>query len=187
MKKISVKLEASYGYGCNGCGYGSEDTIEVEVSDVVLEALRKIGSGEISCEDIVRAIDNGETVLQELHEKLEEKFYHMVEAYWLFEAYNECLYESLSESIEQDINDGLYIPTTSKGDEDEEETDECDDEENDEDEEYEDEDEDGYDLDAYYEWVLEHEDDHEFVAERVGVDLYACRDDEVCYTIVLDK
>ena len=68
-----------------------------------------------------------------------------------------------------------------------EETDECDDEENDEDEEYEDEDEDGYDLDAYYEWVLEQEDDHEFVAERVGVDLYACRDDEVCYTIVLDK
>lgn len=193
MEKISVKLEASYGYGCNGCGYGSEDTIEVEVSDVELEVLRKIGSGEISCEDIVRAIDNGETVLQELHEKLEEKFYHMVEAYWLFEAYNECLYESLSESIEQDINDGLYIPTTSKGDEDEEEcaeeTDECDDEENDEDEDEDEdyEDEDGYDLDAYYEWVLEHEDDHEFVAERVGVDLYACRDDEVCYTIVLDK
>lgn len=196
MEKISVKLEASYGYGCNGCGYGSEDTIEVEVSDIELEALRKIGSSEISCEDIVRAIDNGETVLQELHEKLEEKFYHMVEAYWLFEAYNECLYESLSESIEQDINDGLYTPTTSEDDEDEEEyddeecaeeTDECDDEENDEDEEYEDEDEDGYDLDAYYEWVLEHEDDHEFVAERVGVDLYACRDDEVCYTVVLDK
>ena len=171
MEKINVKLEASYGYGCNGCGYGSEDTIEVEVSDVELEALRKIGSGEISCEDIVRAIDNGETVLQELHEKLEEKFYHMVEAYWLFEAYNECLYESLSESIEQDINDGLYTPTTSEDDEDEEEYD----------------DEDGYDLDAYYEWILEHEDDHEFVAERVGVDLYACRDDEVCYTIVLDK
>ena len=48
----------------------------------------------------------------------------------------------------------------------------------------EDEDED-YDLDAYYEWVCGNGHDHAFVAERVGLDLDACRDDEVDYTIQL--
>ena len=51
-------------------------------------------------------------------------------------------------------------------------------------EDYED-DEENYDLDAYFDWVKEH--DHEFAAERVGLDLDACRDDEVNYTINLDK
>jgi hypothetical protein len=46
---------------------------------------------------------------------------------------------------------------------------------------FDDEDEESYDLDEYYNWVKEH--DHYFVAERVGLDLGACRDDEVDYTI----
>jgi hypothetical protein len=51
---------------------------------------------------------------------------------------------------------------------------------------YEDQVEEKYDEfihEKYYDWVKEH--DHEFVAERVGLDLDACRDDEVDYTISL--
>ena len=56
----------------------------------------------------------------------------------------------------------------------------------DEDEDYDDnDDERNYDLDAYYEWVKEH--DHWFIAERVGLDLDACYDDEVTYTIRIKK
>ena len=110
MAKINVELNAFYGYGCGGCGYGSNENIEIEVSDIELEALRKIGSDKISCKEIVSTIENGDTTLQSLHEQLEEKYYYMVEEYWLYEAYNECLYESLEEHIDQDIKDGLFIP-----------------------------------------------------------------------------
>ena len=85
----------------------------------------------------------------------------MVEEYWLYEAYNECLDECLAEHILQDIRDGLYTPSDPEDEEDD------------------------YDLDKYYEWVKEH--DHEFVAERVGLDLYACREDEVNYSINLEN
>ena len=44
-----------------------------------------------------------------------------------------------------------------------------------------------YILNEYYDWVRGNDHDHEFVAERVGLDLNACRDDEVNYTINLDK
>lgn len=175
MAKIKVDLSASYGYGCSGCGYGSDETQEIEVSDLELEALAKIGTKEISCEAVVAAIENGETALKALHEKLEEAFYNMVEKYWLFEADNECLYESLGNAIEDDISEGLYTPEESSEDED------IDDEEYEDEDEY---DEERYDLDKYYEWVCSH-DDHEFIAERVGLDLDACRDDEVNYTITL--
>jgi uncharacterized phage protein gp47/JayE len=81
--------------------------------------------------------------------------------------YNEWLDECLAEHILQDIRDGLYTPSDPE------------DEEVDYDNGYD------YDLDKYYEWVKEH--DHEFVAERVGLDLYACREDEVNYSINLEK
>lgn len=193
MAKIKVELEAFYGYSCGFRSHGSNETVELEISENELDALKKLGTENISCEAVVKAIKNGETALQSLHEKLEEKFYYMVEEYWLYEAYNECLEECLAEHIEQDINDGLYTPETKErdgfdchcwaGDEDQESEDEDEDYE-DEDEDYEEEEEDDYDLDAYYDWVKEH--DHAFVAERVGLDLYACREDEVNYTINLE-
>ena len=74
------------------------------------------------------------------------------------------------------------------GEEDDNEEDCCDDEDledEDYDDDYGDEDEESYDLDAYYDWVKEH--DHAFVAERVGLDLDACRDDEVNYTITFSE
>lgn len=176
MTKLKVELNASYGYDCSECGYGSEETIEMEVNEMELEALRKIGTDKITRETVVEAIDNGAAILQSLHKKLEEKFYYMVEEYWLYEADNECLEECLAEHIEQDICDGIYTPTAS------EDEDDCEDEVDEDYEDYED-----YDLDAYYDWVCGNGHDHAFVAERVGVDLDACRDDEVHYTITLSE
>ena len=192
MAKIQVKLSAFYGYSHGGCSHGSEDTIEVEVNDQELAALRKLGSEEISCEAVVEAIENGDATIQSLHEKLEEKFYDMVEEYWLFEAYNEYLEDSLRESLEEDISEDVYTPTSFEdfveiaksgsidfvglnfGDFDDNEVDF----------EYEDDVEyryDSYVLSNYYDWVCEH--DYWFIAERVGLDLDACHDDEVDYTI----
>ena len=100
MANIKVNLEAFYGYG-HGGSHGSKDAVEIEVTEQELEALKKFGTKEISCEEVVEAIENGETVLQSLHEQLEEKFYYMVEEYWLFEAYNEFLGENLEKYIKR--------------------------------------------------------------------------------------
>ena len=180
MAKITAELEAFYGYGCGFQSYGSEDTIELEVSDIEFDALKKFEKNEITAEDVVKAIEAGDTTLESLHDKLSDEFYYMVEEYWLYEADNECLYECLEEHITQDIEDGLYSPIILE-DDDEEDLDEED--YDDDDEDYDDE-EVNYDLDAYYDWVKEH--DHEFVAERVGLDLDACRDDEVVYKIIIE-
>ena len=214
MTKIKVLLEAFYGYSCSGHGHGSEQNIEVEVDDAQLEALRQIGKEKIACGDITKAIAQGATVLEPLHEQLEEKFYYMVEEYWLYEAYNECLDECLDEAIKKDVRDGLYTPVKKREEEEtfdcrfcstfydeelnEEEDEDADAEEEDEnadaednrsiydrlyEEDWDDDDAAQWDMDDYYAWVCEH--DHAFVAERVGLNLDACRDDEVSYTIEL--
>ena len=205
MTKIKVLLDAFYGYSCDGCGHGSEQNIEVEVDDAQLEALRQIGKEKITCEDITKAIDQGATVLEPLHEQLEEKFYYMVEEYWLYEAYNECLDECLGEAIKEDVRNGLYTPVKKEEEEEtfdcrfcsafcdeelnEEEDDDADAEDNRSiydrlyEEDWDDEDAAQWDMDDYYAWVCEH--DHAFVAERVGLNIDACRDEEVCYTLEL--
>ena len=194
MAKINVNLEAFYGYSCGGHGHGSEETIEMEVNEAEFEALQKLGTKEISCEAVVNAIENGEKELISLHERLEEKFYYMVEEYLLYEAYNEFLYECLERHMKQDISDGLYQPTDSEDDEDEdyyedEDFDDDDYEDDDDDDDYEDDydddDEESYDLNEYYNWVKEH--DHYFVADRVGLNICACRDEEVDYTITFSE
>lgn len=50
--------------------------------------------------------------MESLHEELSEKFYYMIEEYWLFEAYNEFLEESLEKSKDKDIKAGLYTSPT---------------------------------------------------------------------------
>ena len=198
MAKINVNLEAFYGYSCGCHGHGSEETIEMEVNEAEFEALQKLGTKEISCEAVVNAIENGKKELISLHERLEEKFYYMVEEYWLYEAYNEFLYECLERHMKQDISDGLYQPTDLEDDEDEdyyededfddddnEDDDNEDDDNEDDEDDYDDDDEESYDLNEYYNWVKEH--DHYFVAERVGLDLDACRDDEVDYIITFSE
>ena len=204
MSKITVDLEAFYGYSCDFQGHDSNETIEVEISDDELAALKKLGEDKVSSEAVAQAIEDGDPTLEALHEKLSDAFYNMVEEYWLFEAYNECLYESLEESIESDIDNGLYTPTYVKDDDDsfdcyccaawaeaadeDADADEADDYEDDDcedDEEDDNECERSYDLDAYYEWVKEH--DHWFIAERIGLDLDACHDDEVNYTLHFEE
>lgn len=193
MAKITVELNAFYGYGHGGGCYGSNETIEIEINDQELDALRKLGAKEISCEAVVEAIESGDTTLQSLHERLEEKFYYMVEEYWLYEADNECLSESLAAALEKDLNDGIYPPVSYSELLSWYETGDIDDDKLDFlvgfDEGgylYEDQIEEKYEEfihEKYYDWVKEH--DHEFVAERVGLDLDACRDDEVDYTITI--
>lgn len=216
MAKITVDLEAFYGYGCSGHGYGSNEAIEVEISDSELAALKKLGKKKVSSESVVNAIEDGDPTLESLHDHLCESFYYMVEEYWLFEADNECLYDCLRSSLKEDVSNGLYAAPIIDPDgfkhwkedledfeeyEDYEDDDDLDDDEDFEDDddldddEGEDEDNEAdneadsfdyndYDLDDYYEWLKRR--DHEFVAERVGLDLDACRDDEVCYTITID-
>ena len=199
MAKIKVDLNASYGCDCIGCGYGSEETIEIEVNEQEREALRKCGTEVISCEAVVEAIENGETALQSLHEKLEDRFYYMVEEYWLYEADNECLEESLSEAMESDMSEDIFTPSISV----EEFIEAVKNEEIDFDglefgyfedieDNYDLEDEEdaqsvynSYILNEYYDWVRGNCHDHAFIAERVGLDLDACRDEKVDYTITL--
>ena len=193
MAKITVELEAFYGYSCGFQSHGSNETVELEVSDSELDALKKLGKEQITAEDIVAAIESGDTTLQSLHDKLEEKFYYMVEEYWLYEADNECLSESLAAALEKDLNDGIYPPVSYSELMNWYETGDIDDNKldflvgfDDGGYLYEDQVKEKYDEfihEKYYDWVKEH--DHEFVAERVGLDLDACRDDEVDYTISL--
>lgn len=199
MAKIKVELNASYGCDCMGCGCESEETVEIEVNEQELEALKKIGAGEITCKAVMRAIENGETGLQSLHEKIEDKFYNMAEEYWLYEAYNECLEESLSEAMENDLSEEIFTPSISVEEFIEAVKNEAIDFDGlefgyfeDIEDNYDLEDEDdaqsiysSYILNEYYDWVCGNGHDHEFVAERVGVDLDACRDDEVDYKITL--
>ena len=112
MATIKVDLNAFYGYGHGGGCYGSNETIEVEINDQELDALRKLGAKEISCEAVMETIESGDTTLQSLHKRLEEKFYYMVEEYWLYEADNECLHESLRESFNADVKSGIYPPVS---------------------------------------------------------------------------
>ena len=193
MAKITVELEAFYGYSCGFQGHGSNETVELEISDSELDALKKLGKEQITAEDIVDVIESGDNTLNSLHEQLSEKFYYMVEEYWLYEADNECLDECLAEHIEQDMSEGIYPPVTYDELIEWYETGDIDSDKLDFlagfDEGgylYEDQIEEKYDefiRERYYDWVKEH--DHEFVAERVGLDLDACRDDEVNYTISL--
>ena len=193
MAKITVELEAFYGYSCGFQGHGSNETVELEISDDQLDALKKLGKEQITAEDIVDAIESGDNTLNSLHEQLSEKFYYMVEEYWLYEADNECLDECLAEHIEQDMSEGIYPPVTYDELIEWYETGDIDSDKLDFlagfDEGgylYEDQIEEKYDefiRERYYDWVKEH--DHEFAAERVGLDLDACRDDEVNYTISL--
>ena len=201
MAKISVDLEAFYGYSCGFQSHGSDETVEIEVSDNELAALKNLGKEQITTEDIVAAIESGDRTIESLHEQLSEKFYYMVEEYWLYEADNECLEESLSEAMENDLSEGIFTPSISVKEfieavkneeidfdglefgyfEDLEDNYDLNDEE-DAQSVY-----NSYILNEYYDWVRGNDHEHEFVAERVGLDLNACRDDEVNYTINLDK
>ena len=200
MAKIEVKLEADYGCDCCMQRYGSTETLEIEISEAELDSLRKIGGDKISRRDVVAAIDGSKIILKSLLDKIDDACYNMIEEYWLFEAYNECLEECLSEAMENDMSEDIFTPSISVEEfieavknneinyeglefgyfEDIEDDYDLDDED---DAQYV---YNSYILNEYYDWVRGNVQDHAFVAERVGVDLDACRDDEVNYTITID-
>lgn len=208
MAKIYVDLNASYGCNCMGCSYDSEETIEIEVSNNVLNILREIDASEIASEKVLEAIKEGKSELETIHKQITDSFYYMVEDYWLYEADNECIEESLSNTLDNDIESGIYTPISIKDFFEKVKSDEIslsdlkfdiEDEDlieelidNEEDYDWED-DEDAeyvynrYLLNDYYDWVYGNDHDHEFIAERVGLDIEACRDVEVNYTINLNK
>lgn len=177
MKTITVNIEYSAGMSHSGW-MGTEETITKEVSDEVAATLQNLIDTDepdeyrsergATAEAVAEAIEAGHTELQQLHDELREKYYDMDEEYWLFEADNECIDESLEPYFYQDVEDGLYEPQT--------------------DDDYDP--ESGYEPDSfeacsgnYLDWVNSHRDDHYFVAERVGVDLSACREDDPYYII----
>lgn len=177
MKTITVNIEYSAGMSHSGW-MGTEETITREVSDEVAATLQALIDADepdeyrsergATAEAVAESIEAGHTELQPLHEELSEIYYKMDEAFWLFEADNECIDEALEPYFYQDVEDGLYDP----------EPDDDYDPEN------------GYEPDSfeacsgnYLEWVNSHRDDHYFVAERVGVDLAACREDNPYYII----
>ena len=193
MAKIEVTLNAFYDYSCSDCSDDCEKTIKVEVTDMELQAIQEIHECEVSNDEVGDIIESGDCRLQSLHNKLEEACYHMLEEYWLFEAYNECIEDSLTRSLKKDLDNGDYILPVSM--------------ENfveqlgeidfygfkfgnfDDDYDLEDEEDlqcryDTYVLNQYYDWVCEH--GHEFIADRVGLDLDACRElNTISYTIYL--
>ena len=199
--KDFCRIGCFLGYSCGFQSHGSNETVEIEVSDNELEALKKFGKKEITAEDIVAAIEAGDTTLESLHEQLSEKFYYMVEEYWLYEADNECLEESLSEAIENDLSEDIFTPSLSV----EEFIEAVKNKEIDFDglqfgyfedieDNYDLEDEDdvqslynSYILNEYYDWLCDKDNDHAFVADRVGVDLDACHEDGVNYKIMLSE
>lgn len=201
MAKIKVELNASHGCDCMGCCYGSDDTIEIEVNEQESEALQKLNSKDISCEVVVEAIENGVTVLQSLHERLKEKFHYMVEEYWLYEGNNECLEEGLSEAMDNDMSENIFTPSISIEEfieavknedldfyglkfgyfEDLKDNYNLEDKEDVQHVYY------TYILNEYYDWVCGNSHDHTFIAERVGLNIDACKEDEVNYTITLFK
>ena len=176
MKHITVYIEAFFGYSHTG-SHSANQTFEIEVSDEVAASLQVLmdaaepdedGVRLITTEEVVAAIENGHDELQPLHDELCERFYYMDEEYWIEQAKEDCL-EPLEEAFDGDVEDGLYEPELDMTDDDSESTDEpqldfdhC--------------------RDHYFDWVVSH-DDHEFLADRLGVDLGVCRDDEPYYCI----
>lgn len=191
-KTINVEIEAFHGCDCGGGSYSSCDSKEYEITDEVYGCLKGIGGDVVTDKQVVEAINNGHSELQDLHDRICEDVFRLDEDYWLYEGDNPTEWDSLEESLEKDMEEGLFAPKLScdefidnwkDGDID---TDdwyfECD-------EDWEDYDEEDFDEDAkddlyhtyvlnlYRDWVFGHE-DNAFVAMRVGVDLDACR--EMC-------
>ena len=177
MKEIKVLLAACHGYSHFG-SYSSHDTVDLEVSDEALAALRKIHPSEASCEQVAEAISQGATELQDVHDQACDEYYNMVECFWLHEADNECEREALEQCIDDDIEEGLFEPEMTIEEFSqmkEEEGRDLDDEELVEEYHF-------YLMDDYAAWV-HCQDDNEFVACRVGCDLDGIRDEPASYTL----
>ena len=185
MKRIKVNMEAFFGYGCGGGSYGTEAKIELNIEDAAAETLNALkASGKTLDQDVVKqAIADGHAELQAVYDEIAERFYNMDEEYWLFGEQNEFLDDSLMWMIKEDIDSKKYKPEVSfktyVADNYDEKVTKSNREEMEE--EY---------FEEYYEECREHyiewlkKQDRASVAERMEVDLEACREeDEVGFVI----
>ncbi len=165
MITIKAQVKAFYGYGCSGCAYSSKSNTKIDVAPQAAQALRDmmfVAKREdanfmgLTDEIIVDAIHQGHKELQAPYDALIQEGRELMVHYWLTEADNDCIDETLEPSFFQDIEDGLYEPEISL-------------------EEFGLDREDDYYYeykDDYLAWVLKHIDkDVEFVADREGVDI----------------
>ena len=172
MKTIIVSLDVFLGYSHHGT-VGRNESVVIEVSDEVAAELQSLQEGkdeELTKEDIVAAIEQGHTELQDLHDELMSRCAEQEGLHWCLEAYD-CIDDSLEPAFYEDVENGEYEP-------------EPDDED---DEDY---DPDNPDYDAccnnYLAWVRSHTDDVGFMAERLGVDLGVASDEDN-YSYVIEK
>lgn len=180
---VKVKLFADYGRDCYGLSYGSQEEVEVEISDTEATALKRINPTQVTCEQVQKAIKKKDSGLKALHRKLSLMFEDMELEYWLSEV--DCEMESLKKCIMQDINEGLFDPHDENEelygdwlddwDDESDEPDEQDEPDEPEKPEKPEEQELKITDDVLYryrDWVWEHEEtDKRFVAQRVGLNL----------------
>jgi len=112
MKTIDVNIYACYGYGCCGGSYSSEETVKVEVSDEVAATIKSMQSEykEVNHTVFEKAIQEEHQELKSVYDAIAEKHKDIVARYWLFEADNDCIDDSLEPSFWEDIEKGLYKP-----------------------------------------------------------------------------
>lgn len=177
MKSIQIKIKAYHGSGSSG-SYCSRKEIVCDVEDNVAETISKLmATFEVVDQDVFEAaIANGYKELKPLYDSIAEQHKDMVARYWLFEAHNDCLDDSLEPSFWQDVEDGTYVPEMSM-----DEAIQSFKEEHTDDKEYEDWDltDDYYRKMVYYEvikedylaWVNSHENNYWFIAARTGLSL----------------
>lgn len=112
MKKIKASLFVSHGYGCDGCQYSSEDDCIIEIDDTTYATLVALSQGQDSLDEelIQNAISEGHSELQCVVDAISKKQAKMEVEYWLFEADNTCIDDSLEPSFWDDIAAGLYFP-----------------------------------------------------------------------------
>ena len=201
MKPIKVNLHACYGYSCCGCGIGSEDSIDLMVSNKAYDTLSRIKAEEISETEVGKAISAGHRELERMDRQITDAFYEMVDEYWLFEETNPDEEVVLDSNLDEDISSGEFTPAMTEEqfrnywDEHQafppeyttdyfspwgEDIDDYDDVDSFIADQYH-----YYLLNAYREWVYDQ--DHYTIALKTGLDLDACHDMPVEYTIELLK
>jgi hypothetical protein len=188
MKTITVSLDVFLGYS----HYGAVDTdgnVSIEVSDEVAALLQSLQNDAepLTKEDIVAAIEQGHTLLRDIHQEILDHCENQELIYWCL-AVDDCIDEALEPSFYEDVESGIYTPEPDDVEDDEEDGDVAEDDDVDDDDE---EDFDQYrpDYNAcrnnYLAWVRSHTDDPLFMAFRLGVSVDVCPNyDNYSYTIL---
>lgn len=104
MKTIVVSLDVFLGYSHYGA-MGRNESVVIEVSDEVAAELQSLQEGkdeDLTKEDIVAAIEQGHTELQDLHDELMDRCAEQENLHWCLEAYD-CIDDSLEPAFYEDV------------------------------------------------------------------------------------